>query len=205
MNPGWEYTLWTDDTLYDSCREVGEAVAERYRSFSLMHQKVDLGRFAVLYLFGGVSVDMDTVSLRPLEETPHIEARDFILSRSPVPTWQLFILSGGRLTAAVNNATFLCVPGSRLMRKIIWSAIAPKPPAWWSTFYVIQWTTGPYCVTETLQGEANVCRLPPRYFELDRFHPEAILSHYHTNSWVPAWVKLANTCMKWLARGQSQH
>lgn len=64
MHPGWELTLWTEDTLPDlECQPIVDQINHHAG-------KVNLIRLELLARYGGVYVDADTEPLRPLDDLP---------------------------------------------------------------------------------------------------------------------------------------
>lgn len=63
QHPTWEYRLWTEENLPRDlwCMPLLEQVSE-------VVGKVDLLRYELLYRHGGIYVDADSISLRPLDE-----------------------------------------------------------------------------------------------------------------------------------------
>ncbi len=66
MNSEYEHMLWDHAALRRECARYGDRCLAKYDSFCYLHQRVDLGRYVVLYNHGGISVDMDVISLKPL-------------------------------------------------------------------------------------------------------------------------------------------
>ena len=74
MNPNWEHKTWDESQLRAACEEVGPACATRFDAYEHFMQKVDFGRYVILYLYGGVIVDCDMEAKKPLDEVPDIDA-----------------------------------------------------------------------------------------------------------------------------------
>lgn len=66
INPGIEYVLMDDDALYAECLAYSPEAAALYKSFDIMHLKIDFARYVALYNEGGIYVDMDAYVMRPL-------------------------------------------------------------------------------------------------------------------------------------------
>ena len=67
LNPTWNVKLVTDSDLRQACKTLSKECLELYDSFNILHLKIDLGRYVMLYLYGGIYVDMDMYVLRGLE------------------------------------------------------------------------------------------------------------------------------------------
>jgi inositol phosphorylceramide mannosyltransferase catalytic subunit len=68
MNPGWEYVLLTDE---DNERIVKEHFPDFYPHFmAFPHpiQRADAVRYCVMYLYGGIYLDLDYEALKPFDD-----------------------------------------------------------------------------------------------------------------------------------------
>ena len=195
MNPGWEYYLWDRSSLLEQCNLLDPQVAACFLSYPHLHQQVDLGRLVVLYNYGGITLDMDITPRRPLSRTPHLDGAEFIVSGSSVGWLQHLCLSGGCLSRACNNSVFLAAPRSPVVVRLICDVMAASLYRGRIKFVCIQWTTGPYRVTQSLRAMAaegeDIVVLPARYFEETEASADAIVSHHHCNTWVPLWFTIA--------------
>ena len=201
MNENWVHKLWDDRSLRSACGDIDEEVLSCYDGFTLMHQKIDLGRLAVLYLHGGVSLDMDITPVKPLDDLS-MPFR-IAVSRSPVRSSQNFILSGG-MKKACNNALIICEKENDVIRKVINRVIRTKNyQSWISNYFTIQWTTGPFNFSKVIEENRNdVTILDPKYFEFDgspgRKDPDSIIFHHHTNTWISARFAVVLKCLKFV-------
>lgn len=71
MNPGWEYRLWTEDSLPELANQLLFNQAKHFVPERNIPQfRADLVRYELLYQFGGVWVDSDFEPLQPFEAWP---------------------------------------------------------------------------------------------------------------------------------------
>jgi hypothetical protein len=199
MNPTWRYRLWDDAALQGACRTVGRECYERYMSFQHLHQKVDLGRYVVLFLQGGISVDMDVIPLNPLDNLPGLAGARFMVSRVHINPAETYIFTMGRLTVLYNNAMILSSPAAPHLRNLIDDVVQTRHgQAALTKVGEIQRTTGPQLFTESLMrtGMEGVTVLDNKYFEpcygkdVHCTPPrDGILYHKHAASWVPVWLQ----------------
>jgi len=210
MNPGWAYKLWDDTSLQAACREFdrvypGSESWAKYVGFELMHQKIDFGRYVVLALYGGMSIDMDVVPIRPLDATPGLDHDGVQVIVSGVPlrhSFEEYMFTFGEMTGLYNNAMILAVPRAALMVQLVRDVIATPPSDAFLVVNRIQWTTGPLTFTRSLKRSQSQSRddkallvLDNKYFEPCfggdvhcALPPDAILYHNHAQTWVPAWI-----------------
>ncbi len=66
-HPGWIYKLWIDEDV-KKLKLVNQDLFDRSTNYG---EKSDILRYELLYLFGGVYVDMDAESIRPLDILNH--------------------------------------------------------------------------------------------------------------------------------------
>lgn len=72
LNPTWKVTCLSDKDLARECAAFSDGALETYRAFTVMHQKIDFGRYITLYNRGGIYVDIDAYALRSLDSSPHV-------------------------------------------------------------------------------------------------------------------------------------
>lgn len=206
LNPGWRHRVWSDADMRAACEALGPRVLEAYHRATSMHQKIDLGRMCVLYVHGGITVDMDTLALRPIDSLPGLDGIDRLaVSLLPINSFEAMIdnmqclpLHPGRRCSAVNNACLLAPPRDPALLHIIWHCAERilRTGSSLPTFLLVNDTTGPKQLGEallTLPSRDMVIVLPSEYFEpcigLDAHcapSARSILYHQHDNSWMPA-------------------
>ena len=106
QNPDWQFKTWDNDSLRAAISTIGQDYLNKYDGFKIMHQKIDFGRYAVLYLYGGVSVDTDAYALKSFNNTPSLQTSNFIVSVGDAGT-------------KVNNAIIFVSQGNPLMKELL--------------------------------------------------------------------------------------
>ncbi|SRR5579883_1349602 len=66
-HPGWQFKLWTDQDLLKTTW-LTEPQIDAFRHARQWSAIADLMRYEILYREGGVYVDADSYSLRPLDD-----------------------------------------------------------------------------------------------------------------------------------------
>lgn len=189
-NPGWKIFKWTEKGIRDTVAKLGPEYLAKYDSFNLLHQKVDLGRYAILYTYGGASVDTDVVALKGFDETPNLKTSDFIVSYNSSNAFENYIKNGR--SVSLNNATILVSKNNPIMKGLIDHILGLSCTIDQSKESCIQGTTGPKEFTTYLnQHKDQITILDNVYFEpcggndTECILPEAaILDHQHEGSWV---------------------
>ncbi len=121
LNPNWEHMKWDEASLRAECEKFSSEALSKFVEFTNMIQKIDFGRYIVLYNYGGVSIDCDAECLRPLERIPGIDRYDLILGKNSLTNLENKVTSYGlsRDLVIVNNATLCCSKGHPLMKQFI--------------------------------------------------------------------------------------
>jgi mannosyltransferase OCH1-like enzyme len=121
LNQNWEHMKWDEEGLRAECEKMGPDVLAKFDSFERMIQKIDFGRYVVLYNYGGVSVDCDAECLRPLDRIPGLDRYDFIIGKNALNKLENKACSFGlsKDLSIVNNATLCCSKENAIMRHLI--------------------------------------------------------------------------------------
>ncbi len=205
LNPEWDHHVWEDRDLRAACAEVGPDALQAYDRARIMHQKIDLGRMCMLYVHGGVSLDMDIQPLRPLSDIPGIErVHQLTLSLLPLSSFESIFATRAchkfrddQICSAVNNACLIAPPRDPALLHVIRycsSQLLHEKPRGIDVDSVAR-TTGPMAVAHALMSMPpglKATMLPARYLEpcigADahcRPGADAVLYHQHDNTWVP--------------------
>lgn len=191
LNPDFEHKKWDMEGLRAECAKFSLAAREKFDSFKYLVQKVDFGRYMVLYNYGGVSVDTDMVSLKSINEAPKFLEADFIISSSAFPA---------NLIGWVNNALIMCRRGHPILLELIQSIIdANLNEQDFSTKELyIDATTSPSKFNSIVYRHINdVVVLNYKYFEpcfsvdpLCMPGSRSIMDHRHELSWFHGALKV---------------
>ena len=164
--------------------KLGTSIAAKFDSYPNMIQKVDFGRYVVLYSHGGITVDTDMVQLRPIDTTPFIDTAELMVSVAGFPM---------NVIGHVNNAIFLARRHHPIVFELINSLVRDTTQSddFISRDIYVACTTGPIMVHKFLRkfGE-SVTYLDHKYYEpchsadrLCRPGMDAIMDHRHDASW----------------------
>ena len=67
MHPEYEYILWTDETMAAFVKTEYPAFYSTYTGYKYNIQRCDAFRYLVLYKYGGIYIDLDTVCKKKLD------------------------------------------------------------------------------------------------------------------------------------------
>ena len=139
-HPDWQYILWTDEC---AMRLVAFSFPEYMNTYNGYRQNIhraDAIRYFILYKFGGVYMDMDMESLRPL--TDFIDSHVCIVSQEP----ELHASVGLNLTRTLKSNAFLACRSQHPFYKLM-NENLPK----YSQHSDVLHATGPFMIDKTTQ------------------------------------------------------
>jgi mannosyltransferase OCH1-like enzyme len=85
---GYEYRFYTDEDLRNVIQTYFPHYLKTYDSFTHNIERVDFARYAILYVFGGIYADMDTVPTKPLD--PFLKFNKIVLGSEPIEHTQKY-------------------------------------------------------------------------------------------------------------------
>ncbi|PRW60525.1 glycosyltransferase sugar-binding region containing DXD motif family [Chlorella sorokiniana] len=212
LNPTWQVRVWSDADLKAAAAALG--VAGAYNAATIMNQKIDLGRYCVLYVHGGITVDMDTWALQPLDSLPNLHSLDRLaVSLTATNSLESAVLRKGcfrfptssQLCSFVNNAFLLAPPQDLVLLHIIQHCsrkLLDPPSAAWGKELHVNGTTGPDQLNQVISQlpAGMVTILPHTYFEpcagYDPFcvlPPQAVMTHEHEGTWISSSFRAASS------------
>ncbi len=115
LHPHWEYRLWTDKDARCFIAEHHREFLARFDAYPLNIQRADAIRYFVLYKYGGLYVDMDVESLRPIDEL--FAGRSVVIAPEPA-----FLLPHFGRHEMVTNAIMASVPEHPFFLAVMWPA-----------------------------------------------------------------------------------
>lgn len=185
LNRHYEHKTWDEASLLNECALLGPEYVAKFQSFPHMMQKIDFGRYIVLYNHGGISVDTDMKSLAPIDTTPHIEEADFLVSYAAFPM---------NILGQTNNALFIVKEQHPIMKQIIDGILANnmKEEECMNKEMFTNETTGPKYIHSILeQNKDSIQFLDHTFYEpcfsVDPYCKPAsysIMDHKHELSWI---------------------
>lgn len=208
--PGFEPRLVDPESVFLACGERGPALWALFQQLEQPAAKANMIRAAILYAEGGVYLDLDTVTLRDVDDfraraevfcgrehiaLPHNVAR----SKSPVVLagagvrlavrdamrrlpdgWRLFRKVESRYFLAANNAVFAAEPGHAFVEQLLRSMVEMSPER-----QLVRFALGTHLLQETLQsfvGPGVEVHHPDAFYPL----PPEISEHWFRATRTPA-------------------
>ena len=187
LNPDWEHKTWDEAQLRKACEEYGSECVKRFDAYEHFIQKVDFGRYVVLYLYGGVTVDCDMEAFRTLNDLPEIEFTPLMVSKANHSVFETGFVTAGHVKNDewfINNGFIACKPKNPDIGRLVESCIndRTKREDYFSQVYFISTTTGPIRVSTVLK-DSNMTILYPDVVESEYENGRIFFIHDHQFSW----------------------
>jgi mannosyltransferase OCH1-like enzyme len=190
-NPEFTHMTWDEKSLREECAKISDKVQEKFDSLKYIVQKADLGRYVILYNYGGVYADIDMFSLKPNSTTPNFKTKDFIISYATYPSNKLGFINNGIILSKKNNPLLM-----EIIMKIVNTNINENY-CLFHVFYIFL-STGPFILLPVIYSNLNnISILDHKYYEPCFIHDtfckiskEAIMDHRHELSWQTNFSKL---------------
>jgi mannosyltransferase OCH1-like enzyme len=211
LNPSWNVYLIDDQQLRDACKTNSIECLKTYDSFQIMHQKIDFGRYILLYLYGGIYVDMDMYVLRgfhtskkfnKLLEMIKLNKKHILgLSISNSSWYETYMFIGKH--KFINNAIMISSQYNPIIKKYIDCIMEKSLETNFDEYNQIQNTTGPCYLNKFIDiykhkfKNVHIEYFPHYYFEpapaFDKFdiRDETIAIHKMELSWISNGYKNA--------------
>jgi mannosyltransferase OCH1-like enzyme len=182
-NPGFDYREWNDSSL-SAFGLVNRNVYERFMSEGIYDGAADVARVEILYRFGGVYVDADSIAVKPMRDD--LLDRGFFAVREPESGMEERGLVGNACMGAVADHPVL----ERLIEAI--SRVVDVRPMWR--------LTGPGALTDVLARslEPDINVLPAWIFYDTALDGSAVLggepfARHFWSTTVERWSKPGGT------------
>lgn len=208
MNPEWSYHCVSHSDLQKACGQFSEECLATYNNFENMHMKIDFGRYVLLYLYGGIYVDMDAFILRNLESSAPLKtlidryssnSSSHVMGFSSINLSMLESLFFVQKTTTINNAILVSSPKTPLLKLFIESIIEKAKS--------LDKTSNAYTSVQNMTGPKHFNKFfwqyidsPPQGHTLDVFpctvfepcmsntcdiSPETVSIHTMDGTWIP--------------------
>lgn len=197
-HPDWEYTLWSGEEIEKLIAKFYGWFLPYYKNYPHWIQQVDVGKYFILDHFGGVYVDMDMRSVKPIDDLVETAETTFFASANNTG------VGGESVLGSVNNCIIGSTPHHPLW-SFLFQALPTHHQKHWlhSQDHYIHESTGILRFTAAVtdyQKETNsetVKVFPAHFFspvswaDADNMqqtllseHPESYAIHGYSGSWV---------------------
>jgi len=192
----WEYKCWNENRLRSECLKYSKECLYTFDNYEHMHQKIDFGKYVILYNYGGAYVDIDCVSLKALDTLPGFSTKDLIVSYNAANILENFVITYGMNYDSINNGVILSSPKNKYMYTIIQELMKIGNCQHSSMKSLcIHETTGPAMFTNIIlnnfEKDPNILILDNVYLEPCFAHDiqckissKSYINHVHEGSWL---------------------
>jgi len=196
-NPDWKYIIWDEPMIMQLLKETNPEWLETYNKLKYLHQKADYGRYVILYLQGGIYIDMDAYTIKSLDSlNSNFGEYELLVSRVNTNFLENF-LSTWQMKRIINNGVIMCKPENGIMLKLIESIVKEPICEDYDTKYMcIQRITGPKKFSNMIYDnmDEKVKILTYDYFEPCLLSECDITSntyivHKHESSWISSYMR----------------
>jgi mannosyltransferase OCH1-like enzyme len=210
LNKEWTYRCVSDTDLQNVCKQFSDECYFTYLKFEDMHSKIDFGRYVLLYIYGGLYVDMDAYILRSLQlSTPinqlinKFNSKTHVMGFSSLNTSALESMVYVQRSTMLNNAILLSSPKNPILKTFIEFIIekAKTNKRLSQQFERVTQTTGPLMfnrffweVIDNLSSSEHILEVFPSTVFEPCFGNTCALSnntisiHTMEATWVPSWL-----------------
>lgn len=175
LNPDFQYICWDVNSAQRLFSKHFPALKSFLVRLSHIVQKVDLAKYAILYVYGGTYVDMDMEPKRPLRTffKDYPDSKLLILKSGEGYFAKILSILGGFSTDFwYNNAFISCEPRLSPMQTLTYecmrkSILLQRYSAVLPSLLTIGFTTGPWIFTEILETrfKHHLTVIPKNLFE----------------------------------------
>jgi mannosyltransferase OCH1-like enzyme len=191
-NPNWEYVLITNADRIRIIKENFPELLPLFMSFKHNIMRADMIRYIILYLHGGVYLDLDFIAMYPFDSLRLADGTDVGLVKSP------------NTSSMFTNAFMVSRPGCPFWLHCLSEITAQKSPLLTFTKHLeVMFTTGPamltrvaetfpnyVCVLEEIIVPCNLCQLSEK--EGCSSEEPGIVKPIEGSSWASIDTKIIN-------------
>ena len=196
LNSKWKYILWDEITILELIK-TNKKWLEAYYKFAYMHNKIDFAKYVILYMFGGIYIDIDAYTIRPLDELlSEFIGYDLIVSTINASVAESYLAC--YRSKCINNGVIISSKDNYVILDLI-NKITDKPTCDWYDVKVscIGKVAGPTSFTDTVMKYTHDSRikiLPYEYLEpcittLCNITKNTYIVHMHSGTWYSDTLK----------------
>jgi mannosyltransferase OCH1-like enzyme len=205
INPKFEVKVWDEKSIQEVLVKFNDKeTTDMYNNYVYMIQKIDLAKYVILYMYGGIYIDMDVKCLKPITDE-FLGDNDVILSEMVynfIHAFTCSLIGHNPMEKIINNGVIMTVPKHPILLYTIEEAKKNKDSFYYNinkAVYVFS-STGPICLTlatkkfkaENESSKIKIidethfeaCDLVQVNNEDCKFPEHAIGVHLYENSWL---------------------
>jgi mannosyltransferase OCH1-like enzyme len=146
MNPNWKYTLYTDSMNDTIIKNYFSDFYSTYISFKYPIQRADAIRYCILYLYGGIYLDLDYIANKSFD--------DLVLNN------EVGLIRSANTPSILTNSFLISIAKSEFWLKCI-QQMTVKLPFYKriSKHFEIMYSTGPMMITGVYKKNKNLVEI----------------------------------------------
>lgn len=192
----WEYILWDEIKILELISTKKEWV-DIYYKFTYLHQKIDFAKYIILFIYGGIYIDIDVEIVKSFDSLINeFDNADIIVSKLNINSTESFLATG--YNESYNNGIIISKKNGEIIKKLIDEILKSfyKSDLHIKVLYINS-TTGPRIFTKVINDNKNkVNILPSEYLEPCtrgncNITEKTIAIHKHELTWMPESFKYA--------------
>ena len=169
INPGYNTKLWNDSAIESLIKNHYPWFMPVYRSYPYHMERLDAGRYFIVYHYGGVYIDMDVDCKVPFNEIFKNTSRE-----KPFE-----VMIGGGLPLGLATSFFAATPKHPFMHNLIHHLNASS--GWYITpYWSVMASTGPVFIYRRYLGYACKHQI---YVLAPDLHKNVYMVHEHAGTW----------------------
>lgn len=203
LHSDWKYICWDETKIIHLLENTNKNWLDIYNQFDYLHQKVDYSKLIILYIYGGVFIDMDAYTIQKLDSLiDKVNSYDFVASYIKKFNFIINYILFQKFDNGLNNGNFLAKPNSNILLYLI-NHISTKCSPFDNKISCISKTTGPiffntninnYLNDNTIQNKSKILLLENEYLEpcvydICDVTPNTYIKHEHSGSWYNEYLK----------------
>ncbi len=203
LHSDWEYILWDEISILQLLKNTNKEWFTTYYKFDYLHQKVDYVRLIILYVYGGIYIDMDAYTIKKLDSLfDKFSEYDFIVSYAKEKNFITNFAMCKKMSKCLNNGIIISKPNIDILSYLIYN-VSYKCYSLDIKEHCILHTTGPeffdkyilkYINTNEKGNKSKILMLDSDYLEpcaLDicDVTDNTYIKHEQTMTWFNSYAK----------------
>jgi mannosyltransferase OCH1-like enzyme len=174
LHPDWEYVLWDEISILELLKNTNKEWFATYYKFDYLHQKVDYVRLIILYVYGGIYIDMDAYTIKKLNSLfDKYSEYDLIVSYAKEINFMTNFAMCKKMSNCLNNGIIIAKPNIDILSYLIYN-VSYKCYSLDIKEHCILHTTGPeffdkyilkYINTNEKENKSKILMLDSDYLE----------------------------------------
>lgn len=206
-NPTWKHKLWDRRQIEVLVNDAPTLWKDTFYTLEHWVEQCDFARYLILYLYGGVYADMDTVCNVPAETFTEAEFKDtLIVGLEADVTYAQQEFNNLARKYQLCQWTFAATPKHPGLKALLDTISLESSKSCYTSRSVLN-RTGPGVFTDVLRTRPDVTILPISAFGCGQPHskspsekdPSCLVVHKFEGSWkVPLWLRpMQKLAKKW--------